>query len=142
MSTMSTYERFRASGMNPPQAWRAAKILSRWAEMGSEQVRLAAEDEQENYFDVYGEPEGYTNVHGKRISAEQERKELIEQIERNGCYCIRSEYFDGVDWQIADSVGMCAGYRNVLSPFENWYVVDLMGAALDAVENLALAPAI
>jgi hypothetical protein len=139
---MSTYERFRASGMNPPQAWRAAKILRQWGETSSEQVRLVAEGEQENYFDVYGEPDAYTNIYGKRVSAEQARKELIEQIERNGCYCIHSEYFDGEDWQLADSVGMCAGYRNVLNPFENWYVVDLMQAALDAMENAALMPAI
>lgn len=94
----------------------------------------------ENYFDVYGEPDGYTDIFGKWHSPEQERKEIEESIDRLGCWYVFSEYFDGEEWQRSDGVGMCSGYRNPVCPFQNCYVPDLMEAAIDALENLALAP--
>lgn len=96
-------------------------------------VRLRAEHEYENYFDVCGDPEGYEDAEGNQVSAEEEREQLERSIELYGCYWVVSEYFDGRKWQQANSIGMCIGYHNPLSPEENDYVPDLMRAALDLI---------
>ena len=85
-------------------------------------VRLRAEHEQENYFDVYGKPDD-----------EKEYKAICDAIDRNGCYCVISEFFDGQAWQRADSIGMCAGYDNPLDPFQNDYVISLMARAVELI---------
>lgn len=94
-------------------------------------VRLRTEDDPENYFDVYGKPEAYTNGNGRRVSAKQAYTELCALLDRTGNVRVIAEYFDGYCWQHVDSIGQCAGYNNPLSPFENCYVVDLMRSALD-----------
>jgi hypothetical protein len=139
------YTQFRKAGYLPIQALRASKTLLQWAELEDQDlVRLSAEPEQENYFDVYGEPDGYEDGNGRHVSAEQERKELEREIELNGCWVVYSEYRATPDdlWEHADSIDMCTGYRDPLSPFENDYVIDLMQAAVDAVEAQALAPSL
>jgi len=87
------------------------------------QVRLRALPETDSYFDVYGEPD-----------SPEERQEIIDQIDRHGCWCVVSEFYADGAWHHADSVGMCAGYENPLNPAENCYVEDLMRAAIDALE--------
>lgn len=94
-------------------AWRRAEVAGL--------VRLRSEPERENYFDVYGEPDD-----------ERERASIVAEIERNGCWWVVSEYWDGEDWQLADSIGMCV-YANPLDPFQNCYVVDLMASALSNI---------
>jgi dihydroorotate dehydrogenase len=134
---MKTYSDFRKAGYTAKQSNYMAKAVAEFEQLGEDKVRLAAVPEMENYFDVYGEPEGYVGKNGKRVSAEQEHKEIIEQIERDGCYCVVSYYRDENDnkWIAADSVGMCAGYKNVLCPVENAYVADLMRAAVDTYKS-------
>lgn len=92
-------------------AWQAAENAGR--------VRLRAEPEMESYADVYGR---------------EEYERSKEFIERNGCYCVVSEYLapDG-KWTHADSIGMCV-YEDPCDPFENIYVPDLMGAALKQLD--------
>lgn len=112
--------------MNAEQALRASKIQDQWSALESQGlVRLLAENEEENYFDCFGTPD-----------SEKERKAIEASIDRYGNYCIVSEYFDGEEWQLADSVGHCAGYKNVLDPRENWYVTDLMESAIDKASAL------
>ena len=88
-------------------------------------VRLWAEQEQESYFDVYGKPD-----------SEEEYDHICDQIERFGCYCVMAQVWKGCDkcgrggWETVDSVGMCVGYENPLSPYENCYVCDLMVVAV------------
>jgi hypothetical protein len=104
-------------------------------------VRLRAEPEQESYFDVYGEPEGYTGIHGKRVSAEDAHKELAEILDRDGAWVVIAEYRIGDDeWEHADSVGMCS-YADPLDPVQNCYVADLMQSALDALDKELAAQA-
>lgn len=107
-------------------------------------VRLVQSTEEENYFCIYGEPEGYTDGHGKRVSAKQERAELVRLLDRDGLWYVESEWrADASDeWQQADGIGMNMGYSNPLSPLENCYVPDLMRAAVDAVRAQSLAPSI
>lgn len=134
-ATTKTYLQFRASGYSASHALHGAKAkLAFEALERRELVRLRAEPEEENYFDVYGEPEGYEGANGRRVSAEQERKETCELLERDGCWHVVAEYFDGQRWQHADSIGMNTGYKNVLSPFENCYVPDLMASAVEMAE--------
>jgi hypothetical protein len=105
-----------------------ARIIERWEEAESAGlVRLTAEPEQDSYFDVFGQPD-----------TEKEKRAIIASIERNGNYCIMSEVNVGSEasgdkWEVIDSIGQCAGYNDPLSPFENYYVPDLMEAALDAI---------
>ena len=86
-------------------------------------VRLRALPETESYFDVYGEPD-----------SAQERQEIIDQIDRDGCWCVLSEFYADGAWHHADSVGMCV-YARPLDPAENCYVDGLMRAAIDALET-------
>jgi hypothetical protein len=87
------------------------------------QVRLRALPETESYFDVYGEPD-----------CAHERQEIIDQIERTGCWFVVSEFYADDAWHHADSVGMCVGYDDPLDPAENMYIEDLMRAAIRALE--------
>jgi hypothetical protein len=87
-------------------------------------VRLRAEEEQKNYFDVMG-----------REDDPRHQKEIGEIIERDGCWWTCSEWFDGEKWQIADSCGMHTGYRDPLDPFQNCYIIEEMRSALDALAS-------
>lgn len=107
-------------------ALRSARTLAEWRQAEAVGlVRLQADPEQENYFDVYGKPD-----------SEKERKAIEDCLERMGCYVVYSEVNHGSesrdDWQHCDSVGMCV-YDNPLDPFENCYVIDLMRSALDQI---------
>ena len=137
-SEQKTYQAARKEGYGAAESLRIAKTQEVFHNLEYQGlVRLRAEPEEENYFDVYGEPTGYEGANGRRVSAEQERKETYDLINLHGCWCIFSEWrgSEESDWERADSVGMCAGYKNVLSPIENRYVVDLMRAAIDEVEK-------
>ena len=85
-------------------------------------VRLRALPEIESYFNVYGEPD-----------SAQERQEIIDQIDRYGCWLVVSEFYADGSWHYADSVGMCV-YSRPLDPAENYYVEDLMRSAVRALE--------
>jgi len=131
------YAQFRANpsmihtGRNAECALRCARTLARFRELESHGlVRLRAEEEQENYFDVYG-----------REDSEKYQKQMEETLQRYGCWWIVAEWLtgeeacDGSDeWEQADSIGMCV-YYDPLSPFENCYVIGLMQSAIDALEN-------
>jgi hypothetical protein len=87
-------------------------------------VRIRAEEEQESYFDVFGNPD-----------SPEERQEIVDRLNLNGCWCVTSEFMgDDGRWHHADSIGMCTGYQNVLDPEENDYVCDLMASAVNALE--------
>jgi hypothetical protein len=133
---LDRYKRFRATGADADYSLRAARILDRFEDAENDGlVRIVAEPEMESYFDVYGEPEGYVGQYGRRVSAEQERKELTDTFERDGLWCIKAEYRSCEKcgtFETSDSIGMNAGYQDPCSPFENCYVIDLMSAALEA----------
>lgn len=105
-------------------AFESARTLQAWRVAESQGlVRLVAEPEQDNYFDVYGEPD-----------SERERAQILDSIERCGLWFVKAEYFDGNQWEHADSIGMCI-YSDPCSPFENCYVPDLMRSALDHLDR-------
>lgn len=133
------YRRFRAAGYTAAESYRSACTVYQFRNVefnGSMpkdgDLRIIAEPAQENYFDVYGEPEGYTNIYGRRVTAEQERQEIVDSIERNGLWTVCCEMWDGDDWEVVDSVGMNCGYNDPTDPVENCYVPDLMVAGMTA----------
>lgn len=89
----------------------------------NENVRIRAEAEQENYFDVYGEPD----------SAE-ERADIIHQLDTYGLWYVVGERKCPAcgQWETVDGVGMCMGYNDPTNPHENVYAYDIMDATLEA----------
>lgn len=125
------YKRFRAAspfmlvGHNAEQALSAANTLLAWNEGESAGlVRIVCEPEIDNYFDVHGEPD-----------TESEKKRIVDVLERDGCWHVKTEYWDEErqSWEFADGVGMNTGYKDPCSPFENCYVIGMMQAALDKI---------
>lgn len=140
-----SYQQFRLSGDKPAQALRSVRIAQEWSALESAGlVRFRVEDEQESYFDVYGEPEGYVNNNGRKVTAEQERAEILRSIEQNGCLWLCAEFRTDEDseWQHADSIGMLTGYQRVTDMLENSYAVDLASSAIEAYHAQAVAPSL
>jgi hypothetical protein len=137
------YKKARRAGYRSAEAWRIANtmaeadehLVDKHDEPTTGSIRLIAEPECENYFDVYGLPEAYTNANGRRVSAKQATKEMEDLLERNGCYYVASEVFDGEDWVHADSIGMIVENRPTDWGY-NPYVPHLLRAALDAREAI------
>lgn len=135
------YWLFRKCGMTPEEAKRAALILERfeWLEYHGK-VRMFAVHEDEDYiFATYGRsgPDGYVGANGKRVSKKAARAELEDLIYRLGNWCVVSQIWNEPTetWEWVECIGMCVGYQNPLSPFENWYVPDLMQAAILEAES-------
>ena len=141
---LAEYRKFRGRGCivghDAQSALQSARVVTSYLKLKEAGlVTLRASPECENYFDVYGEPEGYINAQGHHVSPEQARKEMCDILDRLGCWYVSSAVNRGCrhcgrsDWETVDGVGMCAGYENPMSPYENPYVVDLMAAAIAAV---------
>lgn len=75
----------------------------------------------EDNFDpsVYDDPE-------KALQAEK------DEVERNGVWGVVGEYWDGENWQQADSCWGHVGYKDPSDPFENAYAADIMLATIAA----------
>ena len=110
-------------GRDAEMSLRSARIIARFKDLESRGVvRISSEEEQESYFSVYGEPD-----------TEKERNSILDTIERLGCVYVLTEWFDGEEWNHADSIGMCI-YEDPESPFENCYVADLMSSAIEQID--------
>ncbi len=138
------YRNFREYGWDQAVwALRNAKTLARFEELEAEgRVKIVADPECENYWSIYGEPEGYVNGYGRRVSPEEERKEIEEWIERFGCWFVVALYLDPFtgEWEHADSIGMCI-YDDPTDPYENCYVPDLQRSAIRELEKAEQRPA-
>lgn len=132
-STRHLYQQARRAGYDAKFALRIAKTAEKFRARSD--VRIIAEPELESYFDVYGEPDGYTDTHGRYVTPEQERQSICETLDRDGCWLVVAEWFnhETEEWEQADSVGMCV-YSDPCDPIENCYVAQLMQSALDAAE--------
>ncbi len=126
---MREHKPFMLYGSDAQCSLDAAKTVLAFRELERQgKVRLRAIPEDENYFDVYGKPD-----------SKAEYDQIVDSLERIGCFCVVSERFDGCpvcgrgEWELCDSIGMCV-CENPLSPYENGYVIDLMNAAIKAVE--------
>ena len=146
---------FMLSGRDAECSLSSARTLFRFRELEARGlVRMRAEPEDESYFDVFGEPEGYINKQGHWVSAEKEREEQLENFEAKGVWVTFSEfwcgdldedgnpeclYADGHNSETADSCGMHTGYNDPLDPFENCYVIGEMAEAVERMEALLAA---
>lgn len=80
-------------------------------ELFNGRAQICREPEIESYFDIYGEPEGYENAKGERVTPEQEREDIIDLIDRDGLWI----YFAQVEckccgqWKTVDSLGGIIG---------------------------------
>ena len=115
-----------------------AKAIVEFTAMRDEgKVRITMAYEKENYFDVFGQPEGYEGQHGW-VTPEEERVEIEDMIQSMGCYVVMAETWNGCqecgrgEWEMVDSVGMCI-YSDPTDPYENEYVPGMMKAAIEAV---------
>jgi hypothetical protein len=122
-SNMVANPRKRTTKKSAPVAeTREQRIAREWAKAeDAGLVRIQADPEYENYFDVYGEPD-----------SPEERAEQEELIERHGVFHVYSQYKsqDTGDWETADAVGMIFG--NDLGD-DNPYVLDMKESALQNV---------
>lgn len=140
---VKTYKRFRKDapfmlvGRQAELALEAAKTLTTFRTLEDQGlVRIEAIPEEESYFDVFGDNEGLDR-NGHPISREQARQNIIDTLERDGCWYVVTEYLspETEEWEHADSIGMCTGYNDPTSPFENCYVIQLMQEAIDKLAS-------
>jgi len=81
--------------------------------------------------------DSYSPAH---IGTREEEPETWEAYDRGGAWGTVGEYWDGECWQVADSVWGHVGYKNVLDPFENSYVADIMLATVAAYRAVKVCP--
>lgn len=129
---LTIYNKARRAGYKALESIHIAKTVEAFDALDG--VRIEAEPEEENYFDVYGEPAGYTDANGRYHTPEQEREDIADSIDRLGCWYVYAEVQCSKceQWHRVDGVGMNCGYQDPTDPIENAYVVDLMSAAIEA----------
>jgi hypothetical protein len=78
-------------------------------------------------------PKANPDIHPDRL--ERERKAEVERVERDGVWGVVGEFFDGEEWQHADS---CFGFIG-----DDWkdsgYDVDIMASTLRQAKERACA---
>lgn len=91
-------------------------------------VLLHKRDEQESYWNVFGDRESYSEYYVKQID---------RSIEMYGNYYCSVTFQNPIsgEWEEVDGIGMCAGYKDALDPFENYYIFDLMRSAVNAYKK-------
>lgn len=124
MNHLSYYRRFRRAGYPALQARHSAKMHVEWdAAEALGLVRLVVKWDD--------------NFDASDLDARG-----LEILERDGAWGVVGQYRLDTksDWQTADSIWGYVGYRDVTSPYENWYVPDIMHETLAALESNAHAP--
>lgn len=125
---------FMLVGSDAKCSLESARAIIRFRELEDEGlVRLRAEPEEERY--DYGDMLTHSTRNGHPVPYEKAKEEMDEILERDGVWYTVAEWWDGEEWQQADSCGMHAGYSDPLDPFENCYIIGHMESAIKAVEN-------
>lgn len=106
-----------------------ARTLLQWRKLQAAGFVRIRQKEDTSPYDP-GDDGAYTNVHGRRVSEEEAKKEIAQMLERFGNWAVVTDYYDDGVWKEADSVCGCVGYRKPCDPFENCYVPQLMAAAI------------
>lgn len=95
-------------------------------------VRIVCRREHIDWDDLLGE--GYnpeTNPSIPESILEQQEQEFTDTVNRDGVWWYSSEFWDGEEWQVADSISGVVG-----SLFESGYDVDLMQFAMDELSKV------
>ena len=61
-------------------------------------------------------------------------------VARDGAWGVVGEYWDGEEWQHADSIWGCVGYKDAADPFDNSYAADIMLATVAAYRAVKVCP--
>jgi hypothetical protein len=142
------YPLFRRAGYQPSHAMRAARAYLEFRELESTDdnpgpdeigaVRIRAEEDcHVDTEDLAGDTlKPFRGSDGRWRTADELRKEWEHTIETWGIFGTIAEVWTGESWRHVDSCWGHTGYRDVLNPLENWYVVDHMRAAVDASRKL------
>lgn len=115
------YRQFRKQGESSERARHNARIYARWqslewSDVGDDgDVRIIVKPDDSYDWDDEQERERYGN---------------------DGAWGVIGEYRESPTspWVHADSVWGFVGYRDVCSPFENPYVIDIMAKTLDQLD--------
>lgn len=138
MNATREYWRLRKAGWRAADAWRAAHINAEFfnaecgphdmPEPGAVRLQIVADDHC-SLDDLFGDcynPKVNPDI--PRATLERQRAAEVERVERDGVCGIVGEWFDGDEWQQADSVYGFIG--------DDWrdsgYDVDIRASALAA----------
>ena len=147
------YLRERDKGVQARWALRNAKIRIEWdkkngqvvsefeqsrdAKRGDVRLRIVVDDcvDLDNLFGDTFNPQANPDIPESRL--ERERQAEIERVNRDGVWGVIGEYFDGEDWQHADS---CFGFIG-----DDWkdsgYDTDAMASALEQAKDVRVCRA-
>jgi hypothetical protein len=101
------------------------------AKRGDVRLRIVADEsiDLDNLFGDTFNPDVNTDIHPQRL--ERERQAEIDRVNRDGVWGIVGEFFDGEEWQHADS---CFGFIG-----EDWkdsgYDTNIMASTLEQAKN-------
>ena len=93
-------------------------------------VRIRHEPDYVDFENMCGDmfdPDVNTDI--KPEILEREKEEYCDKLNRDGVWFVISEYFDGKEWQHADSIGAIEGTDSDICG----YTCDLQQAAIDAL---------
>jgi hypothetical protein len=145
-STAREYARERATGTLAKNALHNVRIRAAWRkaewdehsepEIGDVRLRIVADDSAD-LDDLFGDtfnPKVNSDIPLARL--ERERQAEVDRVNRDGVWGVIGEYYDGEEWQHADS---CFGFIG-----EDWkdsgYDVDIMSQTLDAASAIETCP--
>ena len=130
----------------------ADKTRAEWHELGGDYIDNWQETERGGTFPdkvrIVAHPDGWcdlddllgdtfnsdVNTDIKPEILERERQHEIDRISNDGVWCLVAEYWDGEEWQCADSVGGFIGNDFSTSGYEP----DLMRSAINAYRQSIL----
>ena len=139
MTLLREYHRLRVKGWQALTAFDAAKTRVAWHQSDMQGlVRLrVVPDECSDMDNLKGDcfnPKVNADIPASRL--EREERAFEDRVDRLGVWGIVGEYFDGEEWQHADSVWGFVG--------EDWqdsgYDIDVMRMTLDALTTLEHCP--
>lgn len=116
----------------------AEGIKAKFQAMEEHTVRITSHPDDDSYYeDLEGDmfnPDVNTDINPSIL--EREQNEFRARVERDGVWSYSSEYWNGEEWEHADSISGFVG-----DDFnDSGYDTDLMQAALEGYEGVKLCP--
>jgi len=134
MSTATLYREFRKSspfmlvGSNAAQSLEAAKTLAQFRKLeAAGLVKIEATPDESPDPSFYDTWEHLSDRSRDKLKAKY----------WDDCWVVSTYYRCKKChvWRAADTICGCSGYRDVCSPFDNGYVIELMRSAVEAASD-------